>query len=104
MRPSTTTLSQAYFLRDELHGRLEARETIAGIARMVAAAALLAGVAYGWWWAADEALGDGLVAQTISVTTALAAGLVVYAAAVLLQRVPEAVYIQSVVKRRLYSR
>ncbi|HEV2815134.1 MAG TPA: murein biosynthesis integral membrane protein MurJ [Solirubrobacteraceae bacterium] len=100
----TTTLSQAYFLRTELHGRLEARETISSVARMVAAAALLAGVAYGWWWALDEAIGDGLLAQIVAVTTALAAGLAVYSAAVLLARVPEALYIRSVIARRLYSR
>ncbi|HEV2062232.1 MAG TPA: hypothetical protein VGR12_05210, partial [Solirubrobacteraceae bacterium] len=61
----------------------------------------LAGVAYGWWWALDEALGDGLAAQAIAVTTALAAGLLVYAAAVVVQRVPEALYIRSVINGRL---
>jgi putative peptidoglycan lipid II flippase len=97
----TTTLSQAYFLRGELHGRLEARESLGSIARMLAAAALLAGVAYGWWWALDEALGDAFVAQAIAVSTALAAGLFVYAVAVVLQRVPEALYIKGVAARRL---
>jgi putative peptidoglycan lipid II flippase len=100
----TTTLSQAWFLRGELHGRLEARETIASVARMVAAAALLAGVAYGWWWALDRALGESVAAQAVAVSAALAAGLAVYAVAVVLQRVPEALYIRAVVARRLYSR
>ncbi len=100
----TTTLSQAYFLRGELHGRLEARETLQALARIAAAAAMLAGVAYGWWWGLDEALGDRVAAQAVAVTTALTAGLVVYAVAVLVQRVPEAVYIRGVVARRLYSR
>src|SRR5215213_10223128 len=81
----TTTLTQSYFLRGELHGRLEARETLDSLVRMVAAAALLGAVAYGWWWALDE-------------------GLLVYAGAVLAARVPEALYIQSLVRRRLYSR
>ena len=100
----TTTLSQAYFLRDQLHGRLEAGETVGSVARMVAAAALLAGVAYGWWWALDEALGDSVLAQGIAVSVGLAAGLVVYAVAVVATKVPEALYIRSVVARRLYSR
>ena len=100
----TTTLSQAYFLRSELHGRLEARETVAAVARMVVAAALLGAVAYGWWWALDRAIGDSVVAQAIAVGTALAAGLVVYAAAVLVARVPEAVYIRGVIARRFYPR
>jgi hypothetical protein len=71
---------------------------------MTAAAALLAGVTYGWWWALDRALGDGFGAQLVAVTTALAAGLLVYGAAVLVQRVPEALYIKGVAARRLYSR
>jgi putative peptidoglycan lipid II flippase len=100
----TTTLSQAYFLRGELHGRLEARETVASVARMLGAAALLGAVAYGWWWALDRALGDGLAAQAVAVTTAIAAGLAVYAVAVLVQRVPEALAIRGAVARRLYSR
>ena len=97
----TTTLSQAWFLRGELHGRLEARETLAGIARMMVAAAALAAVAYGWWWALDQALGDGVAAQAVAVTTAVATGLLVYAVAVVLQRVPEALYIRDVAARRL---
>ncbi|HEX8205568.1 MAG TPA: murein biosynthesis integral membrane protein MurJ [Solirubrobacteraceae bacterium] len=100
----TTTLSQSYFLRNELHGRLGARETLTGIARMLAGAALLGAVAYGWWWGLDELLGDGFAAQAIAVTTALTAGLVVYAVAVVVLKVPEALYIKGVVTRRLYSR
>ena len=69
-----------------------------------AAAALLAAVAYGWWWMLDEVLGDGVVAQGIAVATALAAGLLVYAAAVIAARAPEALYNRSVIARRLYSR
>ena len=97
----TTTLSQAYFLRGELHGRLEARETVSSVARMVAAAALLGAVAYGLWWLLDDLIGDSVVAQGIAVGVALIAGLATYAAAVLVQRVPEALYISGVVRRRL---
>jgi putative peptidoglycan lipid II flippase len=99
----TTTLSQAYFLRGELHGRLEAGETLRSVVRMVAAAALLAGVAYGWWWALDDLLGDTVLAQAIAVTAALGAGLLVYAVAVTIARVPEALYIRRLALRRFYS-
>jgi hypothetical protein len=71
---------------------------------MLAGAALLGAVAYGWWWGLDELLGDGFAAQAIAVTTALTAGLVVYAVAVVVLKVPEALYIKGVVTRRLYSR
>jgi putative peptidoglycan lipid II flippase len=100
----TTTLTQAYFLRGELEGRLEARETASSLARMVIAAALLAGVAYGVWWGLDDLIGDSVAAQAIAVSTALIVGLATYAAAVLAQRVPEAVYIRGVIARRLYPR
>jgi putative peptidoglycan lipid II flippase len=100
----TTTLTQAYFLRRELHGRLEAGETLASLARITAAAALLAGVAYGSWWALDELLGDSLVAQGVAVVTAITVGLAVYAAAVTLQRVPEALAIRTAVAGRLKRR
>jgi putative peptidoglycan lipid II flippase len=100
----TTTLTQVYFLRSELHGRLEARETLTSVARMALASALLAGVAYGTWRLLDEAIGDSLAAQAVAVTTAIGAGLAVYAAAVVAQRVPEALAIKGAIARRLYSR
>jgi putative peptidoglycan lipid II flippase len=100
----TTTLSQAYFLRPQLHGRLEGRTTAAALVRMVGAAALLGAVAYGWWWAIDDILGETVVAQAIAVTVALGAGTLVYVVAVIVARVPEALYIRDVALRRLYSR
>ncbi len=97
---ATTTLSQAWFLRRELAGRLEARETLLAVARMALAAALLGAVTYGAWWALDRALGDALAAQLVAVTVALVAGLAVYAVAVVAARVPEALYIRGLVGER----
>jgi putative peptidoglycan lipid II flippase len=57
-------------------------------------------VAYGVWYGLDEALGRSLIAQIVSVGTALVAGFGVYAAAVWAMRLPEALQI----KRLLISR
>ena len=69
---------------------MEAGRSLAAALRMLAAAALLAGVAYGAWYGLDEALGRSLPAQVVAVGVAIAAGLAVYAAAVWALRVPEA--------------
>ncbi|HEY3187785.1 MAG TPA: murein biosynthesis integral membrane protein MurJ [Solirubrobacteraceae bacterium] len=95
------TLAQAYALRRELHGRLEARETLAALARMLVAAAALAGVAYGTWWSLDQLLGRGIAGQVVSVCGGLLAGAAVYAALVLALRVREAAQIRSLVAGRL---
>jgi hypothetical protein len=57
---------------------------------MLAAAALLAGVAYGTWWAIDEAIGAAIWSQVVSVGAAIVAGTAAYAAAVWLLRIDEA--------------
>jgi putative peptidoglycan lipid II flippase len=95
------TLLQARWLRIELHGRLEASETIRAVARMVAAAAVLSAVAYGVWWALDDLLGRSLPAQIVSVGLGLVTGLAVYGALVLALRVPEAQRIAALVRERL---
>jgi hypothetical protein len=69
---------------------LQGRQTLAAVARMLVAAVLLGGVAYGVWRGLDAALGTRLVAQIVSVGIAIVAGLGVYAAAVLALRVREA--------------
>jgi putative peptidoglycan lipid II flippase len=84
------TAAQARWLRRDLHGSLQGRETLAAVARMLAAAVLLGGVAYGVWRGVEAALGTRLVAQIVSVGVAIVAGLGVYAAAVLALRVREA--------------
>jgi putative peptidoglycan lipid II flippase len=54
--------------------RLELGRTIDSALRITAAAAVLAGVTFGVWWALDEVLGRAFVAQLVSVLGAIAAG------------------------------
>jgi putative peptidoglycan lipid II flippase len=98
------TLAQVHFLRRELHGRLEGRETLVAVAKMVAAAALLAAVSYGAWRLLDAWLGRGLPGQTIAVGVALIAGGVVYAVTVRLLGIPEARQIEALLAGRLFRR
>jgi hypothetical protein len=95
------TLAQMYFLRRELHGRLDVRRTLIVVIQVTIAAALLAGACYGTWYVLDRALGVDLPAQVISVGAALSVGLVVYAVAVRLMRIPEARQIETFVLGRL---
>jgi putative peptidoglycan lipid II flippase len=82
-------VAQAWILRGELGG-VEGMRTLGTALRMLAAGALLAGVAYAVWYGIDEALGRALVAQAVAVLVAIAAGFAAYAAAVWALRVPEA--------------
>jgi putative peptidoglycan lipid II flippase len=95
------TVAQMYFLRRELHGRLDARRTLIAVIQISVAAALLAGASYGTWYVLDEALGVGLIAQVVTVGGALIVGFVVYALAVLALRIPEARQIERFVRGRL---
>ncbi|MBV9213133.1 MAG: murein biosynthesis integral membrane protein MurJ [Actinobacteria bacterium] len=92
--------AQAIVLRGQLGG-IDARRTLDAIARMLAAAAVLCGVAYGVWRVLDEAVGRALWAQCVSVGFAIAAGSAVYAAGVWVLRVPEARQIKALVAGRL---
>jgi putative peptidoglycan lipid II flippase len=82
-------VAQGWLLRAELGG-VEGARTLVAALRMLLAAALLGGVAYGVWYGLDEALGRALVAQAVAVLGALAAGFAAYAAAVWALRIPEA--------------
>ena len=95
------TFGQAWYLRRELGGELEGRETVDAVTRIVAASALLAGVAYGLYVLLDELCGRSLPGQLVSVGAALTAGLGAYAVAVLALRVPEARQIRDAVAARL---
>jgi putative peptidoglycan lipid II flippase len=95
------TLAQVYFLRRELHGRLDVRRTLVVTAQITVAAALLAAASYGTWYVLDQALGVGVLAELISVGTALVVGVVVYAAVVLTLRIPEARQIERLIVGRL---
>jgi putative peptidoglycan lipid II flippase len=95
------TVAQVYFLRRQLHGRLDVRRTAIVVAEISVAAVLLAVTAYATWAALDAALGRGLVGQVLSVGVALTVGAVVYAAAVHLMRIPEARQIERLLAGRL---
>jgi putative peptidoglycan lipid II flippase len=92
-------VAQALILRGELGG-VEGVRTLGAALKMLAAAALLGGVAYATWYGLDEALGRSLAAQALAVLTAIAAGFAVYGAAVLAMRVPEARQIRRLLVRR----
>jgi putative peptidoglycan lipid II flippase len=92
-------VAQGLLLRRDLNG-IEGARTLGAAAKMLAAAVLLGAVAYGVWYGLDDALGRSLIAQIVSVGTALVAGFGVYAAAVWAMRLPEALQI----KRLLISR
>jgi putative peptidoglycan lipid II flippase len=93
------TAGQAYFLRRHTGG-LEIGKTLGASVKMLVAAALLGGVAYGVWYVLDDLLGRGLIAQILSVGGGIAAGGAVYAAVVLALRVPEARQIVDLFARR----
>jgi putative peptidoglycan lipid II flippase len=95
------TVLQAWLLRRELHGRLEASQTLRAIAGMLVAAAALSAVAYAVWWSLDDLLGRSLPAQIVSVGLGLTTGIAMYSGLVLALRVPEAQRIARIVRERL---
>jgi putative peptidoglycan lipid II flippase len=92
-------VAQGFMLRRELAG-IEGALLVSTAIRMLAAAALLAAVAYFVWKGLDDALGRSLAGQVGSVFAAIAAGSAAYAAAVWLLRVPEARQIQRLLVSR----
>ena len=92
-------LAQGWILRGALGG-LEGGRLVAAGLRMLAAGALLGGVAYGVWQLLDDALGRSLAAQLAAVLTAIAAGVATYTAAVWALRVPEARQMRALLVRR----
>ena len=100
MASAAMTLGQAWRLRLELHG-FEIGRTLHGVALMLAASAVLGVIAYFGWEALDQALGDSLIAQFVSVTLALTVASAVYIAAVYALRIPEARQIAGIIRGRL---
>lgn len=96
-------VAEAIWLRRALGG-FETRETLAAIAKMLVAAAVLSGVAYVVWDGLDALLGTSLIAQAISVITALGVASAAYIAIVLGLRIPEARQILDLFARRLRRR
>jgi putative peptidoglycan lipid II flippase len=94
----SSVVAQTVILRRQLHG-LELGRLVATTARVLVAAALLAGVSYLVWYGLDQALGRSTIAQLVSVGGALIAGFASYFGAVLALRVPEAGQIIRLVRR-----
>ncbi len=85
----SSVVAEAVILRRQLHG-LELPRLFDTALRVIAAAALLAGVSYLVWYGLDQWLGRDLIAQIVSLGVALAAGFAAYVGATLALRVPEA--------------
>jgi putative peptidoglycan lipid II flippase len=95
------TALQAVYLRRELAGRLDGRQTIMITARVTAASIVMAAGAYVIYSALDFVLGRTVAAQVITVGAAAAGGLWLYVRAVLRMRVPEARQVARLVAARL---
>jgi putative peptidoglycan lipid II flippase len=95
------TALQLQRLRTGLNGRLEGAQTMMITVRIALASALLAGVSWAIWKLLDALLGASLPAQLVSVGAAGAAGVYVYARAVLAMRVPEAHQVGNLIRARL---
>jgi putative peptidoglycan lipid II flippase len=95
--------AQAWLVRRDTGG-LEGARMASAVARMTAAAALMAVVLYAVWWGLDDVLGRALWAQAAAVGIAVTAGVVAYGAAVWMLRVPEAKQIADLLGGRLRRR
>ena len=95
------TALQLKRLRAGFNGRLEGAQTMMITARIAVASALLAAVSWGVWRLLEALLGASLPAQIISIAAAAAAGLFVYARAVLAMRIPEAHQVSRLVRAQL---
>ena len=85
------TAAQMLYLRRQLGGSIEGRETLIMTLKVIFSAALLIVVSRGLWLLLDDAVGsEGPVTRLVGVIPALAAGLLVYLAAVRLLRIREA--------------
>src|SRR4051794_11561025 len=94
------TAMQAFALRRQLHGRLEGRRTAAAVAAITVASMLLGLVSYVVWAGLDALLGQGLIAQIISVGAAGAAGTAAFATAVGWMHLPEADQVRAMLRAR----
>ncbi len=95
-------IAQGIILRRELAG-IEGGRLVSSVVRMLAAAAVLAAVAYFTWKGLDELLGRSLAGQAVSVLGSIFAGSLVYAAGVWLLGVPEAKQIPRLLVSRGHS-
>jgi putative peptidoglycan lipid II flippase len=95
------TALQIQRLRAGFNGRLEGAQTTMITARILLASALLGGISWAVWRLLEQLLGTSLLAQILSVGAAAAAGLFVYARAVLAMRVPEAHQVTRLIRAQL---
>lgn len=96
--------AQFYVLRGELKGRLNLRETSEVVVGMVIAAAWFGITAWVSWLTLDWIFGRSLAGQIISVGGGLTIGTVAYVRVVLAMRLPEALQLEAMVRRRLAGR
>jgi putative peptidoglycan lipid II flippase len=94
------TALQLHRLRIGFNGRLEGAQTTMITARIAVASVLLAAVSWALWYALDRLLGRSLGAQLVSMGAAGAAGLYIYARAVLAMGVPEAHQVGNLIRAR----
>jgi putative peptidoglycan lipid II flippase len=97
------TAQLAFYLRRELGG-LEGRRTVATAFAVLVASAWLGLVSFVVWWAVDQALGRGVIAQILSVGLGLSAGGAVFLILALAMGIPEARQIIDLFARRLRPR
>jgi putative peptidoglycan lipid II flippase len=97
-------VAQFYYLRRELDGRLDLRETLPAVGMMLVAATWFGIAAWAVWKLLDWLLGSALIAQIIAVGGGLAAGAAVYAYVVLSLGLPEAEQLRRLVAARLARR
>jgi putative peptidoglycan lipid II flippase len=90
---------QAAILRGAL-GRLELGRLVITTLVVVVASAGLAATSFVAWTALDDLLGRGLIAQVISLTFALGAGVAAYAGAIAFVGLPEARQFRTLLRRR----
>jgi putative peptidoglycan lipid II flippase len=95
------TALQLLRLREGFNGRLEGAQTTMITVRILLASALLALVSWVVWKLLDSLLGGSLAAQIVSVGGAAAAGMLVYARAVLAMRIPEAHQVSRLIRAQL---
>jgi putative peptidoglycan lipid II flippase len=95
---AASVVAQVVVLRGQLGG-IQFGRLLDGAVRVAVASGLLAAVSYGVWHVLDGALGEGTIAQILSLGIGLLAGAAVYLGAVLAMRVPEAKQLLGVIRR-----
>ena len=98
------TALQLRRLRIGFNGRLEGAQTMMVTVRIIIATAIMTGVGYLLWKGLDEVLGNSVIAEIVSMGTAVVVAGVLYARLALLMRIPEARQIEALILGRLRGR